>query len=98
MHHSTDRIAHTTVFLTPVVEQWLEPKIVNGSTTKDRSGDPWHNEQMLYHGATSCICLISNSGFQSDYKKIITLIDEGNLIRYDNWMLLICPKLRFNPF
>ena len=24
MHHPTDRIAHTMVFVTPVVEHWLE--------------------------------------------------------------------------
>ena len=24
MHHHTDRIAHTTAFVAPVVEQWLE--------------------------------------------------------------------------
>ena len=24
MHHPTDRIAHTTAFITPVVEHWLE--------------------------------------------------------------------------
>ena len=24
MHHTTDRIAHTTTFVTPVVEHWLE--------------------------------------------------------------------------
>ena len=27
MHHQTDRIAHTTVFVTPVVEHWLEREI-----------------------------------------------------------------------
>ena len=27
MHHPTDRIAHTTAFVTPVVEHWLERKI-----------------------------------------------------------------------
>ena len=27
MHHPTDRIAHTTVFVTPVVEHWLERDI-----------------------------------------------------------------------
>ena len=27
MHHSTDRIAHTTAFVTPVVEHWLEREI-----------------------------------------------------------------------
>ena len=28
MYHPTDRIAHTTAFVTPVVEQWLEQEIV----------------------------------------------------------------------
>ena len=27
MHHPTDRITHTTAFVTPVVEQWLEREI-----------------------------------------------------------------------
>ena len=27
MHHPTDRITHTTAFVTPVVEYWLEPEI-----------------------------------------------------------------------
>ena len=27
MHHPTDRIAHTTVFVSPVVEHWLEREI-----------------------------------------------------------------------
>ena len=38
MHHPTDRIAHTTAFVTPVVESWLEQEIA-----------PWlfKNAQML---------------------------------------------------
>ena len=28
MHHPTDRITHTTAFVTPVVEHWLEREIV----------------------------------------------------------------------
>ena len=27
MHHPTDRITHTTVFVTPVAEHWLEREI-----------------------------------------------------------------------
>ena len=27
MHHTTDRITHTTAFVTPVVEHWLEREI-----------------------------------------------------------------------
>ena len=31
MHHSTDRRAHTTAFVTPVMEHWLEQEIaLNG--------------------------------------------------------------------
>ena len=29
MHHPTDRITHTTVFVTPVVEHWLERELQN---------------------------------------------------------------------
>ena len=29
MHHPTDRIAHTTAFVTPVVEHWLERQIAH---------------------------------------------------------------------
>ena len=48
MHHPTDRIAHTTDFVTPVVEHWLEREIAQWvHSTKDRSDDPSHNERML---------------------------------------------------
>ena len=29
MHHPTDRITHTTAFVTPVVEHWLEREIAH---------------------------------------------------------------------
>ena len=31
MHHPTDRITHTTAFVTPVVEHWLEREIAQSS-------------------------------------------------------------------
>ena len=41
MHHPTDRITHTTAFVTPVVEHWLEREIAQlVHPTKDRSDDP----------------------------------------------------------
>ena len=49
MHHPTDRIAHTTVFVTPVVEQWLEREIaqrIEPTTHRTIS-------ERSYHGATS---------------------------------------------
>ena len=42
MHHITDRIAHTTAFVTPVVEQWLEREIaqsVKDITHKQNAGN-----------------------------------------------------------
>ena len=43
MHHPTDRIAHTTAFVTPVMEHWLEREIAQWvHPMKDRSDDPSH--------------------------------------------------------
>ena len=48
MHHPTDRIIHTTAFVTPVVEHWLEREIAQwGHPMKDRSDDPPHHERTL---------------------------------------------------
>ena len=48
MHHPTDRIIHTTAFVTPVVEHWLELEIAQWvHPMKDRSDDPLHHEQTL---------------------------------------------------
>ena len=49
MHHPTDRLAHTTAFVTPVVEHWLEREIAQWvHPMKDRSDDPPHHERTLY--------------------------------------------------
>ena len=41
MHNPTDKIAHTTAFVTPVVENWLEREKVQWvHPMKDRSDDP----------------------------------------------------------
>ena len=48
MHHPTDRIAHITAFVTPVVEHWLEQEIAQWvHSMKDRSDDPSHHERTL---------------------------------------------------
>ena len=40
-----DRIAHTTAFVTPVMEHWLEREIAQWvHPMKDRSDDPSHHE------------------------------------------------------
>ena len=46
MNHPTDRITHTTAFVTPVVEHWLEREIAQWvHPMKDRSDDPSHHER-----------------------------------------------------
>ena len=48
MHHPTDRITHTTAFVTPVVEHWLEREIAQWvHPMKDRYDDPSHDERTL---------------------------------------------------
>ena len=48
MHNPTDRIAHTTAFVTPVMEHWLEREIAQWlHPMKDRSNDPSHHELTL---------------------------------------------------
>ena len=48
MHHPTDRITHTTAFVIPVVEHWLEREIAQWvHPMKDRSDDPSHHERNL---------------------------------------------------
>ena len=48
MHHPTDRIIHTTAFVTPVVEHWLEREIAQWvHPMKDRSDDPSHHENFF---------------------------------------------------
>ena len=48
MHHPTDKIAHTTAFVTPVVEHCLEREIAQWvHPMKDRSDDPSHHDRTL---------------------------------------------------
>ena len=48
MHHPTNRIAHTTAFVTPVMEHWLEREIAQWvHPMKDRSDDPSQHEWTL---------------------------------------------------
>ena len=48
MHHPIDRMAHTTAFVKPVMEHWLEREIAQWvHPMKDRSDDPSHHERTL---------------------------------------------------
>ena len=45
MHHPTDRIVHTTAFVTPVVEHWLEREI--GQWVLEREIGQWVLEREI---------------------------------------------------
>ena len=51
MHHSTDRIVHTTVFLIPIVEHWLELEIaqwVHQEGRKEMFDLTMHSTHFIY--------------------------------------------------
>ena len=55
-----DRIIHTTAFVTPVVEHWLERKIAQWvHPMKDRSDDPSHHERTLLPWSYISLPLVS---------------------------------------
>ena len=57
----TYKIIHTTAFVTPVVEHWLEREIAQlVHPMNDRSDDPSHHERTLL--PRSYISLIANNG------------------------------------
>ena len=63
MHHPTGRITHTTAFVTPVVEHWLEREIAQWvHPLKDRSDDPSRHEQTLL--PRNYISLLISTGMQ----------------------------------
>ena len=50
MHHPTDKITHTTAFVTPVVEHWLKREIAQCvHHMKDRSDDPRATSERSYN-------------------------------------------------
>ena len=75
MHHPTDRIAHTTAFVTPVVEHWLEREIDQWvHRMKDWSDDPLHHERTLL--PQSYISL------PSSWKKTLKPVKQENKFNY----------------
>ena len=68
-----DRIAHTTAFVTPVMEHWLEREIAQWvHPMKDRSDDPSHHERTLL--PRSYISLPTSVGNKQDTHGRYTLI------------------------
>ena len=93
MHHPTDRIAHTTAFVTPVVEHWLEREIAQWvHPMKDRSDDPLHHERMLYLWATS------RSQHFIKLNPLINITQEYNILQVcTSWDFQVCARIKTIP-
>ena len=71
MHHPADRIIRTSVFVTPVVEHWLELEIAQWvHPIKDRSDDPSHHEDSIapngngmHYSVLLCSRLVLSAGW-----------------------------------
>ena len=89
MHHPTDRIAHTTAFVTPVVEHWLEREIAQWvHPMKDQSDDPSHHERTLLPRSYILLphCWIDRkSTIQVEIDKMVTI-----LIASQVWVCVEC--------
>ena len=86
MHHPTDRIIHTTAFVTPVVEHWLEREIAQWvHPIKDRSDDPSHPERTLLSRSFKQV-----STFLANKKKKISLCNMSTkLFVYSLFVLVL---------
>ena len=73
MHHPTDRITHTTAFVTPVVEHWLEREIAQWVTVRDRSEDLSHHLAPIY------LMMYSVYSHQQLYRHLKTIILGSHL-------------------
>ena len=93
MHNPTDKIAHTTVFVTPVVEHWLEQEIAQWvHPMKDRSDDPSHYERTLL--PRSYISLpLSGMRIKNTERIAHEVVAVGFISHYLNGLFIICPLI-----
>ena len=89
MHHPTDRIAHTTAFVTPVVEHWLEREVAQWVHPWPPP-PPWRIDPMIHRtlGWSGSIC---RWWYQSNNPVIIKIAEEfTDLFFYISIYLPIC--------
>ena len=79
MHHPTDRITHTTAFVTPVVEHWLERETKHALTLLAV------NKKLNLIFAEECKCnpLVQFSRFEEGRKETLYLTTHSTHFIYD---------------
>ena len=88
----THRITHTTAFVTPVVEHWLEREVAQWvHLMKDRSDNDGTvtMSERFYHGVTSCSCSSKNIMFLFKMSVSVFLVGFNCLIAYSNSNFLL---------
>ena len=82
MHRPTDRTSHTTAFVTPVVEHWLEREIAQWVyLMKDRSDDPSHHERtLLPRSYVSLPCIMEAGMFPVTNRNFIIKVISGPIM------------------
>ena len=87
MHHPTDRITHTTAFVTPVVEHWLEREIAQW--VKGKKDDIIINKHFNTTVCTVCgmvhikdpLLLIGKNSLCSDVSSSLLLSEWSSTIK-----------------
>ena len=69
MHHPTDRITHTTAFVTPVVEHWLEREI---EEEKEQNFYPTYG--YVSNVFTKCMSHSTNVIQENNHKSMVWII------------------------
>ena len=87
-----DRITHTTAFVTPVVEHWLEREIAQWvQPMKDRSDDPSNHERTLLPRSYISLLGIRNSSMGPPH--------EGSIRRpIEPWANALTTELHLAPW
>ena len=99
MHLITDRIAHTTAFVTSVVEHWLEREITQWvHPMKDRSDDPSHHERTLLPRSYISLSNWKEVSILETLDKCRFLVKKYYLINNDGSFLSYETKLRLKLF
>ena len=81
MHHTTDRIAHTTAFGTPIVEHWLEREITRhgaqAGTRNNSTGPQCGIDLKIHHTMSRC--------WTTELHLAPVFLIEDNTVGLQNW-------------
>ena len=85
MHHPTDRVAHTTAFVVPVVEHWLEREIsqwVHHEGHPGKAGNDARTNRLGFGSdSNQCLDAVHHQGFNNAIWAIGPALEEVCTLR-----------------